>query len=319
MLTKISSFLIITTLLLACNVKNESIFYPNQNRASDSLEFNLLSINGIPIIFDLAEYVILNRNTTIKHLSSVGKVSFLGSGALVKYSPQNLYFETDTIKFSVCNSERQCNELRFRVKIFDKDSVSISDDSFLCKKGAWDDFYTLPSFKPFVCNVLENDYLCLEKLDPSSLTIWAFPKFGRIDKDKSNLIYTPLPSFVGSDTLIYKINSLTRIKKTFFAHVVFNLAACKPAPVFDSISIRPGTTLFTLNVLENDILCNHQLQTKITSKPQHIDIQIISPREWICRLDSSFSRQDEFTYCLVYRLNNKFVETHSAKVIISRR
>ncbi len=304
--------------LWSCDVRQSPILHPTDLSAEDSSRFNLLSINGLPIIIDLAQYVPFRQSTAVEYLSSRGKLNFLGLGALIKFTPTTPFSKIDTLNFRVCPATESCFTTRFYVQNISKNDAPTLDKDFTCFKGAWDDFYFVPSGTLASFDVLQNDYICDGVIENNSLKIWELPKFGRVEPQPRGFLYRSLPGFQGLDTFIYQINSLKGIKTTHFAHVVIEVGDCKPIPFADTFKIAPKINRFTINVIQNDILCGYKPELTITQKPRYLMLQVINPREIVCFVQDGFRHSDEFEYSLTYSNINQLIDTQSVKVSIIR-
>lgn len=222
-------------------------------------------------------------------------VALVNSDGTILYTPQNGYFGTDSLLYSVCDSGFPvlCASAKLIIEV---GYVNLPP---LCG----DDFVTINEDTPTGITILSNDTDPNNNIDQTSIQLIQNATHGvcTIDYTGGLLNYTPSTNYFGNDTLRYVVCDVGTISNCDTAMVIVTVLSVNDAPTAknDTLTTDEDFAVFG-NFLTNDFDVDAgdalTVSAQVTLLPQHGSLNITTTGDYNYTPHPNFNGTDSFTY-----------------------
>ncbi|MBT1686771.1 Ig-like domain-containing protein [Dawidia soli] len=182
----------------ACDEMSGDVI-PTEEEIDQAVDLDAaLAVNG-PVLVDLVQAAKLTGAATISIVQepTKGTVSILSS-ALLMYTPNKDFTNgTDQVIYSVC-AGGNCDEGTI-------DFTYVSDETKCYSMAVPDLGYGKPTDPQIIVDVLENDILCDDQFDVSTLKVVSQPTAGEAKIIDGLLFYYPVTDYAGPIYIVYSV------------------------------------------------------------------------------------------------------------------
>ncbi len=228
---------------------------------------------------------------------SHGSVTIDPATGKATYTPASGYTGTDTFTYEVCSVEdaTKC----------DTAVVTITIDPALTPPTAVDDADSTDVDTPVEIDVLGNDTVGSNSLDPASVVLTVQPSHGSvtIDPTTGKITYTPASGYTGTDTFTYAVCDTGNPQNCDTAEVTVTINPAAPVISVDAVDDAETTDIDTpvdVDLLDNDSASNGTLapaSVNVTVAPAHGSVTIDPATGKATYAPASgYSGTDVFTY-----------------------
>ena len=228
---------------------------------------------------------------------SHGSVTIDPATGKATYTPASGYTGTDTFTYEVCSVEdaTKC----------DTAVATITIDPALTPPTAVDDADSTDVDTPVEIDVLGNDTVGTNSLDPASVVVTVQPSHGSvtIDPTTGKITYTPASGYTGTDTFTYAVCDTGSPQNCDTAEVTVTINPAAPVISVDAVDDAETTDIDTpvdVDLLDNDSAANGTLapaSVNVTVAPAHGSVTIDPATGKATYTPASgYSGTDVFTY-----------------------
>ncbi len=297
--------------LFSCDNLNEDVTPIEETNTAQEIGVSLSSreVKG-PVVVDMLKASSLSGTVqlSIAEAPQKGEVEILEK-ALLKYTPNADFKQgTDKLTYRICQGD-DCNSGEI--------SFSVADNDNACQVGAEFDEVTMQAGQDEVeIHVLQNDQICNDRVDASSLTIVAGPANGPAEMKNNVIYYSPAFGFSGTDELLYSVSGTDNPQEVTYATVRIKVSGndngnCTVAANDDTFTFTnaefedelsgTGTVYFDLGqeILKNDELCNGSITDftiEVMDDAQFGEVSYAVLQAFGYKPSQGFNGTDSFTY-----------------------
>jgi hypothetical protein len=255
--------------------------------------------NGTSFI-DLQSSVTTNQPARLAVTSDPrhGTLTDLGHGIL-QYSPTTGSARArDGFEFTVYSGTNEIIKKDSVIIVIENDSTKLP-----CNIYPVTDYVHAVSSAGITIDVTSNDIICSNAVEVSVYKPEnSFPPYyGTAEVKNNKIIYSPGPSFNGSDKIMYKLTASNPLRIAYGLVYITSDSSCSftiADDLYEYSALLEGSTLI-LKAFENDSLCQalNQYQVTIKSNPVYGTASVI-PNGFSYQVLDSVGRKfkDQFTY-----------------------
>jgi len=211
---------------------------------------------------------------------SHGTITPNASGTGFIYTPNTGYTGFDSFTYQICDNQGLCDVATVTIEI--TDDCPSGPPAFVCAE-------------PMIPTIICPEFCDLDPASGITITsVTATFNCGVNLLDNGCIQYTPLPGYIGQDSLIIIGCNNAGVCDTT---VVYSFVTCAAPIAFPDAATTPNTQPITVNVLANDIgICSDDIIVTVLTQPTSGSASVNATNQVIYTPQAGFTGTVTFTY-----------------------
>jgi hypothetical protein len=218
----------------------------------------------------------------------------------ITFTPATGFFGTTTFKYKVAGADGSNSIATVTVTVTPFASPTANADTATTGQNI-----------PVTVNVLANDTAGDGTI--TGVTITGQPANGTAAVSGNNIVYTPAPTFTGTNTIQYKITDSNN--KFATGTVTVTVVAVQPAAAVNDVVSTAKNTPITIAVTGNDTMGNSAMTSLVVASNPANGTAVVSGTGIIYTPANNFVGTDSFTYTITNAYNTSSTATVTVDVL----